>query len=77
MYLCDPICNVLNFSVLFIIPVANMMCRDIVLRNPIPLMCMRSKKICDLLVLITDGFGNNFYLNRLHIFDLAPNCLGF
>ena len=31
----------------------------------------------DLLVLIKDGFGNTFYLNRLQMLDLAPHCLAF
>ena len=31
----------------------------------------------DLLVLIKDGFGNIFYLNRIHMLDLSPHCLDF
>ena len=34
-----------TFRFLIILPVANMMCRDMVLRKPIPLMCMRSQQI--------------------------------
>ena len=31
----------------------------------------------DPFVLIKDGFGNTFYLNRLHMLDLALRCIVF
>ena len=31
----------------------------------------------ELLVLIKDAFGDSYYLNRLHILDLAPHCFAF
>ena len=30
---------------------------------------------CDLCVIIKDGFRNTCYLNRLHVLDLAPQCI--
>ena len=41
----------LIFRVLIILPVANMMCHDMVLRKPIPLVFMRSQKILTYLYL--------------------------
>ena len=40
-----------NFRFLIILPVANMMCRDMVLRKPIKLMCMRSHQMVTFLYL--------------------------
>ena len=31
----------------------------------------------DLFVLIKDGFGDTYYLDRLHMMYLAPHCLAF
>ena len=62
MYQCDPICNVINFLVLIILPVANIMCRDRVLRKPIPLMCMRSQHMVTSLYLPRMILGKNVIL---------------
>ena len=43
MRLFNSIFNVLYFSILIIITVANVMCWDMVYRNPTMIMCMRSE----------------------------------
>ena len=77
MYLCDPICNALNFSVF-----DHTFCG----KHDVPLYGVQEADYIDvnqvtadgdLLVLIKDGFGNTFYLNRLQMLDLAPHCLAF
>ena len=40
-----PSAKCLNFRFLVILPVANMMCHDMVFRKAIPLMCMRSQQM--------------------------------
>ena len=77
MYLCDPICNVLNFSFF-----DNISCG----KHDVPLYGVEEANSIDvheviadgdLLVIIKAGFGNTFYLNRLHMLDLDPHCLAF
>ena len=77
MYLYDPICNVLNFSVFYHTSCGN---------HDVPLYGVEDADSIDvheftsygdLLVLIKDGFGNTFYLNRIQMLDLVPNCLDF
>ena len=77
MYLCDPICNVLNFS-----DFDHTSCS----KHDVPLYGVEETDSIDvhevtsygdLLVLINDGFGNTCYLNMLHMLYIAPHCLSF
>ena len=75
MYLCDPICNVLNFSVFDYTSCG---------KHDVPLYGVEEIDSIDfhectsdgdLHVLIKDGFGNTCYLNGVHVLYLAPYCL--
>ena len=77
MYLCDSICNVLNFSVF-----DHNSCGKhdvpgygVEEANSIDVHDVTSDG--DLLVLIKDGFGKICYLDGLHMLYLAPYCLEF
>ena len=72
MYLCDLICNVLNFSVF-----DHTSCG----KHDVPLYGVEEADSIDvheftsygdLLVLIKDGFRNTCHLDRLHMLDLVP-----
>ena len=77
MYLHDPICNVLNF------PVFDHTSSG---KHDLPLFGVEESNSIDvhevtsngdLLVLVKDVLGNPFYLNRLHMLDIALHCFSF
>ena len=76
-YLYDVIWNILNFSVFdhtscgkYDVPWYGVEEANSVDVNEV-------KADGDLLVFIKDGLGNTWYLNWLHMLDLAPHCLAF
>ena len=77
MYLCDPICNVLNFSVF---DHTSCVKHDVMLygvEESDSIDVHEVKVDGDILVLVEYYFRNDCYLNRLHMLDLAPHCLAF
>ena len=77
MYLYDPICNVLNFSVFDHTSCGKhyMLCYGVEETDSIDGHDITEDG--DLLVLIKYGYGNACYLNGIHMLYLAPHCLAF
>ena len=77
MYLCDSICNVVNFSVF-----DHTLCG----KHDVPWYGVEETDFIDvnevivdgdLFVLIKDGFGDTCYLDGIHMMYLVPHFLAF
>ena len=77
MYLCDSICDVLNFSVFYHTSSGK---HDVPSYGDEETNTIDVHEVTadgDLFVLIKDGFGNIFYIYGLHMLYLAPYYLAF
>ena len=77
MYLCDSICNVLNFSVFDHTYSGK---HDVLWygdEETDPIGVHEVTADDDLFVLIKDGFGGICYLDGIHMLYLAPYCIAF
>ena len=77
MYLCDSICNVLNFLVF---DHTSSVKHDVPSYGVDEAYSIDVHEVTasgDLLVLIKDGFSNTWYLNRIHMLNLEPHYFAF
>ena len=77
MYLCDPICNVLNFSVF-----GHTSCgkHDVLwcgVEETYSIDMPEVTENSDLLLLIKYSFSNTCYLNRFYMLNIVTHCFSF
>ena len=77
MYLHDPFWNVLNFSVFGHISCSKYDVPWYGIKKDDSIDVHEFTENGDLIVLINDGLGDTFYLNMLHMLDLAPHYFAF
>ena len=77
MYLCDSICNVLNFSVFDHTYSGKHDVPWYGVEETDSIDVYEVTEYGDLFVLIKDGFGDTCYLDWIHMMYLAPHCFAF